>query len=298
VAVSSDDGSLRLLGLRDGRQLWPLPWVNAQALGPVTMDAYRVYVGGDDGHVRAFSRRTGGQIWEQETGGVIRARPHLSEGRLFVGSDNGYLYSFDAYSGALRWKLLLGSAIGAEVAVIDEVVVCGTVGARIYGISDKQERVVWEVQTAGAALGPALAVGQVAVLGCDDRNVYVVKASSGKLLHKIPTEGIVRHKPAVDDGTVYICTTGGEVYAFKKDRWALAWIAHLDCDISGGLAAGEDALFVGTSEGRVVELAKSDGKLRGNFSCKAPATVTADLVYLAGWLVVGLEDGRVEAFIR
>ena len=72
-------------------------------------------------------------------------------------------------------------------------------------------------------------------------------------------------KPVIDGDRIYLATFEGGIFALDKETGRPTWANpekaadRIDGDIAGGIAASEELLFFGTTDGRLYAINKSDG---------------------------------------
>jgi outer membrane protein assembly factor BamB len=200
VVFAGDDGQVIAVDYL-GRQEWTFfasgavrgSLVLDHRPGSTTTSADLIYV--VDGAGSVFARRLadGGAVWSRRpgSGAAISATPALGSD-LYVADEAGRVYALGPNDGNVAWTCLAGGPIRSSLAVV---------------------------------AGPT---GDVVVFGADDATVYAVEAAAADsctasescgcdevALWTMPVDAPVgRSAPSIDfDGTVYIGTEGGHLYA-------------------------------------------------------------------------------------
>ncbi|NLO74827.1 MAG: PQQ-binding-like beta-propeller repeat protein [candidate division WS1 bacterium] len=312
VAVWST-GQVAILDADTGQ---PLAQSRLQSVFPLLSEPVvfqgRAVLGSDDGRVRELNLATGEVAWETVTGGAVRARPARVGDLVLVGSDDGYLYCLQEGTGQVRWRVHCGGKIGAEAApCTPSRVAVGTVGGGIVGVGgggaltssqaetsgEARATVQWRVPTEAPVLCPtvAFAEGRLVALGTDEGLFYLLEAATGKVQSRTEFTGLLRCRPVALPDRVVATDCAGQVMAFGLEGSTL-WSRRVRGPITAGLAASEEAVYLGTARGEILALRLSDGRQVWRRRLPAPAAgslhLTADLV------VVGLSDGRVCALRR
>jgi glucose dehydrogenase len=83
--------------------------------------------------------------------------------------------------------------------------------------------VKWTFQTEGALWGSLTVQEGTLYVGSDDGNLYALSVSSGDVKWKFAAGGIVRSTPAVAGGRVFISSDDGFVYAVDATTGAQSW---------------------------------------------------------------------------
>ncbi|ACB77172.1 Pyrrolo-quinoline quinone [Opitutus terrae PB90-1] len=83
--------------------------------------------------------------------------------------------------------------------------------------------VKWTVKTGGPVVSSPVLVDGTLYVGSDDGSLYAVEAGSGATKWKFATEGYVRSTPAIVDGTAYFGSYDGFIYAVDAATGQLRW---------------------------------------------------------------------------
>ncbi len=81
----------------------------------------------------------------------------------------------------------------------------------------------WTFKTEAAVWGSPSFSEGTVFIGSDDGNLYALDARAGSLKWKFASEGIVRSTPAVANGLVYFTSDDGYLYAVNTDDGTRAW---------------------------------------------------------------------------
>jgi outer membrane protein assembly factor BamB len=186
-----------------------------------------VYVGSGDNNLYAFDAATGALRWTQSTGGLVNSSPAVADGPVFVGSDDGEVRGFEATNGAVVSIASSAGPVWSSPAVANGIVYFGSRDGGVYANTESSSP-LWTAGTSGpiAFSSPAVANG-IVFIGSDDDKVYAFDAagrqncdlSEGYPARCTPlwtatTGGLVDSSPAVVNGTVYVGSGDGKVYAF------------------------------------------------------------------------------------
>jgi outer membrane protein assembly factor BamB len=213
IITAADDGQVRAVDIK-GRQQWAF-FTSAAVLGAIVLDEPdgRLFVADHDGRAFAVRLADGTRIADFQFDGrvcsataaqrcqsdrqcptgetclpsaPISASPALGTATLYVAAENGRLYALDPDSGTVRWSFALdsGQPIRSSPAVATddagEVIVFGADDGQVYAVADGPSgpTVLWS---------------------------FAVDAADGPIGRSSPSIGF--------DGTVYIGTEGGHLYA-------------------------------------------------------------------------------------
>lgn len=187
-----------------------------------------VYVGSEDQHVYAVDQETGEQVWAFLTDGGIWSTPAVAGDVVYFGSSDDHVYAVDATTGTLQWEFETGGDISSSVAVADGVVYAPSNDTHLYALDATTGAELWRFQ-AGQGL-PAHGEGDPAA---DHR---------------------ISSAPAVADGTVYVGSNNGHLYAIDAATGQMKWSFQTDAWVWGGGPTVSDGVVVVRSNG-------SDGAL-------------------------------------
>lgn len=182
----SDDRVLRAVQ-GDG----PVKWAITASAPILAAPVLEVAANGTPVAIYAADR--GGRVFKVDTSGrpvagfnfqavaPISSSPALAGGRLYFGSDDGNLYAVNKDDGTVAWTVATGGPIISS---------------------------------------PAVAVGQasdvVVVVGSTDGRLYFVDDANPTTPHSLDLHASIESSPAISaDGTVYVGTDEGRVYAIK-----------------------------------------------------------------------------------
>ncbi len=159
-------------------------WHSADSLSyaPLAVDAGRIYVGAAEGSFFALNASTGNLLWGYPTDGSDWSAPAVGDGRVFVGSRNETVYAFDTTTGDLVWSFATEDWAVCDPVLAGDTLIVGE------GNHDRRE-------------GP--------------RHLYALDAATGAELWRFEADGRLLAAPAVADGTIYILTAVGTLYALK-----------------------------------------------------------------------------------
>jgi outer membrane protein assembly factor BamB len=200
VYVGSNDRQLRAVQ-KDGPFRWAFaasaPIVTAPVV-EVQGDSTYVYVADLGGHVFKVNAATGQPVSGfnfQPPVQPISSSPALALDRLYFGSDDGNLYAISTADGSVQWMVPTGGPIVSSPAV---------------AIATDAEGNPTEV---------------IVVVGSKDGDLYFVNDASPDMPRSValkpgilPDEPVeaIESSPAIgSDGTVYVGTNGGRVYAIR-----------------------------------------------------------------------------------
>jgi hypothetical protein len=124
VFVSTNDGILHALNIKDGSEAWHVDWKKMGYSSPLFHEG-RVYCAlSDEGKVFCVDANTGEFKWTTETGAVIYDSSFcFGGGSVFIGNVNGTLNAINAADGKLAWQYRMGPGhlLGSPAADAERV---------------------------------------------------------------------------------------------------------------------------------------------------------------------------------
>jgi eukaryotic-like serine/threonine-protein kinase len=185
--------------------------------------------------------------WKFKTGAAVISTPAVSEGTAYFGSNDHFLYAVNLTDGAQRWKFETGSRITSSPAVFQGRVYFASYDGNIYAVDAKTGSKVWKFATEGEhrftgkhlhGSDPAaesmpdpfdfyLSSPSIAegtlYVGSGDGNVYALDAASGGLRWKFHTGNVVHASPALANGLVYVGSWDSYFYAIDAKSGKERW---------------------------------------------------------------------------
>ncbi|MFO1338366.1 MAG: PQQ-binding-like beta-propeller repeat protein [Burkholderiaceae bacterium] len=222
VFVGSWDGRFYALDLASGRELWhheggvdPLMHNQQGYQASPAVSGDMVYTGSRDAHVYAFDARTGAVKWSRDTAGSwVNTSPAVQDGRVHVAtSDTALLLALDATSGEPLWQqpgpaYMFGSPSLAG-GVLLQPVLNGSLQARDRATGT----LLWEFQTEASRRNEGWVL--TSERGFNSAQLYTSSWHDAMAIgfSRQSSVGSFFSSPLVVDGTVYIGSADGRVYA-------------------------------------------------------------------------------------
>ncbi|MEA2708469.1 MAG: hypothetical protein QOF78_1070 [Phycisphaerales bacterium] len=129
VFVSTNDGILHALHIKDGSEAWQVDWKKMGYSSPLFNEG-KVYCAlSDEGKVFCADAETGELKWTTETGSVIYDSSFChggaagAAGKVFIGNVNGTLNALNAADGKIEWQYRMGPGhlLGSPAADAEKV---------------------------------------------------------------------------------------------------------------------------------------------------------------------------------
>jgi outer membrane protein assembly factor BamB len=132
------------------------------------------------------------------------------------------------------------------------------------------------------------------------RRVYALDRASGNPKWTFPPgeepAGDFSASPAVVGDVVVAANTNNFVYAINKDTGATIWSFHLGSTIARHVIAGDKAVYLFTSDDRVVALDIANGAKSWSSDYRVDANVSGRPVYADGNLIFFISSGKLIGF--
>lgn len=307
VAVASDDGTVALLDVQSGRDIW------RAALGV----AISAGVGSDGKTAAVVTRsndliavRDGRELWRQKLGAEAFTSPFVAGGRVFVLAADRSVNAFDGQTGRKLWvqqrpnEPLVLKQSGVMLAVGDTLIV-GLAG-RLVGLNPLNGSVRWEVPIASPRgindverlvdlVGGVSRQADVVCVRAFQASIGCVNASRGTLLWTKPANG--SQGIHGDARVVYGAESDGVVLALRSSDGERVWSTDRlrYRTLTAPLVAGR-SVVVGDSAGFLHLLSREDGSLLNRLSTDGSA-IAGNPVLVGQTLVAVTRNGGVFGFL-
>jgi outer membrane protein assembly factor BamB len=232
--------------------------------------------------VSAFDVDSGELRWrvdlepEDEDDGYFGGGIAHAEGRLFVTTGFARVFALSASDGEVIWDVRLPTPLRAAPTVADGRVFVLSLDNRLEALSVEDGRQLWvhsSIQEATGLVGaasPAVS-GYVVVAPFSSGDLIALQAQNGRVLwneslaslrrfDQVDNIAHIRGLPVIDRGLVIAIGNSGRMAAIDLRRGLRAW--ELDLGGTETPWAAGDFIFVVSSTGQVVCLARNSGRVR------------------------------------
>jgi eukaryotic-like serine/threonine-protein kinase len=176
-----------------------------------------VYFGGRDSKLYALDARDGSLRWKHdEHGSWVIASPAIYDGAVyFTTSDERIFFALDAKTGGERFRAKYGAFAYSSPSIAGGVAYYGTFDGVLYGIDAKTGKIVATFESDGARKNRAVHLDAHGDLDVD--GFYPDPTLNGIIigLDRIFTLGSIVGAAAISDGTLYVSSTDGTLYALQ-----------------------------------------------------------------------------------
>jgi len=235
-------------------------------------------------------------VWERDLeSNQVNGSPVLANGQLYVGdgrrnTESGTLYALDPMTGETNWTVDFPGPLMSGACVADNgLVYAGARGTLAAHEQNGNEIYRWDGQSNGLITSPTFADGSLFFGLADSLYRYRARANAREWVTE--TFGRIPSAPVFEDGTVYIPSYDGTVYAYNAGNGNEEWTVDLDGRVNG-LSLRNGRLYGATERNKLVQLNTQGNRAwsqgLGSAGTATPA-VTEDMVY------VGTRDGNLQA---
>ncbi|WP_020121721.1 serine/threonine-protein kinase [Streptomyces canus] len=222
------EGRLRALDARTGKERWAFPIGDAASCGGVPVRVTQahdgfVYISAGT-RVMALDVASGRVRWHFEAPAVFLCPPTfvpgpaVTGGGVYLADYLGTVYALDAADGRDRWRIATEARASVEPVLVAGGHVHVGSGKGLYTLDAVTGTPKWRFQAGGDIVGaPAVAEGRIH-FGSTDHLLYTLKADDGRLRWKLATGGEITGSPVVKDGVVYACSKDRCVYALDAEK--------------------------------------------------------------------------------
>jgi outer membrane protein assembly factor BamB len=309
VFVAGHGGDVVALDLKSGRVLWRAK-TRAPLAGGTAATSDLLLVGASDGQLFAFNPVTGDRRWNVRLNGEVLAPAAIADKLIAVRTVDGKLHGLSRDDGHELWveeqqvpRLSLRGT--ARPLIVGDVVLCGFDNGKVLAVNGSDGTVQWEATVTPphgrtelerlSDIDSAVSVsghdvyaigfqGRMAMLALDNGQIWWShEASSYRGL-------------SLDDDTLYVADSNGEVAALKARTGAEVWRQKsLQYRGLSGLGVMDTAVVTGDYQGYVHWIDKATGALVARERSGKTRISNAPLV--AGNMVLVVNDrGDINAF--
>jgi outer membrane protein assembly factor BamB len=294
--------------VEDGREVWRY-FSGAPALGGITVEEDRAYIGDRAGEVVALDVRTGEEEWSFRTEGRVETTPAVADGVVVVIAENhetgaATAYGLDAEDGEERWPFSPPTvAIGASSPAIDGGTAffsLGTPAVHARDLTEGTER--WsETIPVRSSAGNVPVVADGSLFAIDLADLYRLDPATGEERWVFRLPGLlVQTSPVVTETAAVFGDGEGLAAAIDLSSGLLVWKARIGEGPVGPAAADEEHVYLATlgRQGTLVSLEHDpEGTLLSEASPTTLFPGRALLNFAAALALVGLVTVGIFRFV-
>lgn len=152
----------------------------------------------------------------------------------------------------------------------------------------------WSFSTKGPIMGSPVVADGTVFVGSRDGNLYALDAKRGSEQWRLRTADRIESTPVVSRHQVFVGSHDGKVYAAAADTGRRLWQRDLRSPIRSSVTEADGRLFVGDRAGHVVALSLDSGEPL--WEAQTRAEVSSIPAVSNGIVVVGSWDGSLYAY--
>jgi outer membrane protein assembly factor BamB len=267
VFVAFGNGSVKAIGLKDGRDRWSAD-LGGKITSNIVVMADRILVvtspveangnGGESSTLRALSKETGLTLFSAKVPTAPKAYLVANTETIVLLGSTGSVTGL-TLDGKSRWNFSMSSGIAAEPFVSATGIAIPLLDKSIQHIGFTNGETISKHN--GGSLPNAITGDEGRLFVGDERGrVYSTDAGSGDVNWTFKTGGRIEH--LLDgDGRVYAASVDNFVYSISTDKGSVVWKKRLPARIDGRPLLWESMLVVssfGESSAAIIDI--KDGK--------------------------------------
>jgi outer membrane protein assembly factor BamB len=324
VYVMGTDAAITAYNAASGARLWSVQFgeggKNKASLfgGGVSIEGAFLYATNGLGDVGALNVADGSVVWKKRPAGPLRGAPTVALGNIYAMTQDNQLIALKASDGNVEWTeaaaVQLAGVFGvAAPAVAQGTVVAGFSSGDLNAYRYENGRSVWQdalsrtsINTSVGTLSdidadPVIDQGRVFAVGQGGRMVSL-ELVTGQRLWEMNVAGI--STPWVAGEWLFVVTDEAKLLCITRATGKVRWTTTLQryrkekskngpVSWSGPVLAG-DRLILASSEGQMVSIGASDGKVQSMTKIGAPMFLSP--VVANSTLYILDNSGKITAF--
>lgn len=228
------------------------------------------------------------------------------QGSLVYGTYDGTLTRVHAATGAIVWRWKLDSWIHAtpsideasgRIYVNTEQKLDGIPAGHVQCVELATGRLIWKHRHAWWPPGSAVCCARsgTVVAPCNDETLTALDAADGRLRWQAKTHGLVRGRPWIQGGWVYVATERGRLQRFDVQTGEPGWTVRYGRGLWHQFLDGNaDEIYVMDNEWHFTAFALETGAMRWIARLRSPGVWGP--VRCGGYLVVLSRGGHLAVF--
>jgi outer membrane protein assembly factor BamB len=164
----------------------------------------------------SFDAETGARNWATTTKSAIYSSPVINDDLIYIASLDRKFYAYEYEEGVPIFRRSIKEMAYSTPTIHGSMIYLGLKSTGIL-VLDKKNGKKKNTFKLPAAVNASLVIDSKGVLyaGCADGYMYLLDASSGTVLAKYKTGAGIHSTPAITDGTLYVGSKDGSLYALE-----------------------------------------------------------------------------------
>jgi outer membrane protein assembly factor BamB len=275
LIVSNSHDGVSAYDSQTGEKKWHFFVANGVEKEPILFRD-NLYFGANDGFFYSVKAKTGLENWKNHVKAEIVASPSFdpAEGRVYFLTIANSLFALDAESGKQVWTYTRQDPSsysirgGTTPLIQDNLVYVGFSEGSFVAFNKLNGTISWEIQLnknkrfKDIDSTAVLSDGKIFISGYDDK-LYCLSSANGDVLWKFDAGG---YSPVtIKEELLFYPSTNGKIYALDKNTAKKIWEYEVANGIPTEISLMKNLLVLGESQGSVLFLKPSDGKLIQHF---------------------------------
>ncbi len=249
-------------------------------------------------------------IWQFATEGQIWSSASEAQGTLYFGSDDGHLYALETNTGRQRWRFKTEGLVRCKPAVFAESVVFASDDGLLYCLDRTTGSEHWRFDLESAELerglpspsppfyydylqSSPLVVDGTVFVGSASGYVYAVNAQTGIEVWRFQTGDLVRSSPQLNGATIVVGSWDKHVYCLDRQTGQPVWQMDTGGVVQASPAVSAGRVFIGSRNPVMLALAADTGEQLWQHVYEDGSWVESSGVVRDGVVYVGSSDALV-----
>jgi glucose dehydrogenase len=163
--------------------------------------------------------------WTFKAPEAIISSPSVGEGLVYIGCRDKNLYALNASTGGLVWKYTTGDWVDSSAAISDGNLYFTSRDGNLYCLKASDGQFLWKYQSGGTDCSSALVADGLVFAGSGFPNkfIYALDSDAGLKTWQTETGQMVYSSPAASGQNLYIGSNDGNLYCLKRSNGAVQW---------------------------------------------------------------------------
>ena len=221
-----------------------------------------IYTLTSDGRVRAIDGDTGKTKWETAVGTSSLPSIGIGSNNNYVAAVNGStIYCLEASTGKTLWSRKCRYAVASSPAVSDERVFVPLTNGRLesFSIEDKGVNSLAFVEMGEGTARPMITEKTVSWTNSRGNFNVAARYDSKSVAYQLRTDESIVCSPTYSNGTYFITSLDGFIYALDEERGTVSWQVSTDRGIAKSPIVFKDHVFVINEDQLLYKLKASNG---------------------------------------
>jgi outer membrane protein assembly factor BamB len=238
---------------------------------------------------------SGGPAWTFESRTLIEFPPAVSDGLAVFGTNSGRVYALRTRDGELAWARRQKGEIASTPAIDGDAVYVSSMDGRLTAYGFGAGVPLWTFSAGGSPIESSpLVVDGTVYVGTWAGALYAVDAATGEQRWRYQAPADIKGSAALADGAIVVGDYAGNVHALDPRTGAERWTYTGGTRFYGGPAVSGHTIVIGDVGGAVIALDARTGAERWRHSTGG-AYVYSTPAIADGAAYVGSYNGTFQA---